>query len=236
MKNATKTLLFSVMALFICTSLIVGGTYALFTDTVDVNTHLKAGNLDVTLKCTKYSYTVLTEDGIMKTVDADTCPDLSTNKPLFKDMKAVPTTKHTATVFIGNAGSTAFTYGVRITWNGVTSDNDKALANQIKITIVNTMGTLLDTSDDVTKTFMLANCESADNDFNLGYLLAGENNETAGEGNNIIITAEFLDDGRPGVDTNVIKNNDAMNGEVTFDIQVYAVQMTEMPTTETAAP
>ncbi len=236
MKNATKTLLFSVMALFICTSLIVGGTYALFTDTVDVNTRLKAGNLDVTLKCTQYSYTVLTEKGIMKTVDADTCPDLSSDKPLFEDMKAVPTSKHTATVFIGNAGSTAFTYGVRITWNGVTSANDVALANQIKITIVNTMGTLLNTSDDVTKEFMLANCESADNDFNLGYLLAGENNETAGEGNHIIITAEFIDDGKPGNPQGNVNNNDAMNGEVTFDMQVYAVQMTKLPSAETTTP
>ena len=45
-----RALLISCSVILLCVSIIVGMTYALFTDSVSVNTHLQAGNLDIASK------------------------------------------------------------------------------------------------------------------------------------------------------------------------------------------
>ena len=62
MEKRTKTMLFSALTLLVCTVLIVGGTFALFTDSVMVNNHLSAGNLEVGLYRTSYREYVLGTD------------------------------------------------------------------------------------------------------------------------------------------------------------------------------
>ncbi len=50
-----KGLLYVCIALFLATTLAVGVSYALFSDSVQVQNHLEAGTLDVTLKRTSLS-------------------------------------------------------------------------------------------------------------------------------------------------------------------------------------
>ncbi len=202
----TKTLLLSALALCICTILIVGGTYALFTDTVTVNNHLEAGNLDVGLYRIKYQNHVLNSSGLMATSGIDTSRvDLTKNSAkLFNVVQAVPTSWYEATIEVSNLGSTAFVYGVRVLWkpNSNATDNDEAFAEQLKITITSAKLT-------APVEFMLKDCESYE--IALGYLLKNAGVET------FTVRAEFV---------NVPNNNSAMLATLDFDLQVYAMQKT----------
>lgn len=73
MLNRKRVLLLSASMILLCMCVIVGATYALFTDTETVKNHLQAGNLDVKFERTNLEYTVLNGDGMMivKTVEED---------------------------------------------------------------------------------------------------------------------------------------------------------------------
>ncbi len=247
MEKRTKTLLLSILTLCICTALVVGGTFALFSDSVKVNNHLSAGNLDVGLYRTSYKEYVLNDKGLMVERDGEDDPKFDerlplvgengSDKELFIVSKAVPTSWYQATMEVSNQGSTAFDYGVRILWTDTTDEtaddyckNDEIIASQIRITI-----TSKEISDEIADgkvtvtdengenpveinyvTFMLNECK--DNDVSLGYILAGDPVET------FTVKAEFVDDEVVGG----IVNNDAMNSELKFDVQVYATQKTSL--------
>ncbi len=207
----TRPILYSVLALCICTALIVGGTYALFTDTVKVNNHLSAGNLTVGLDRILYKQHVLADNGLMTDLEDKTVLDLTNNaNKIFNVEKAVPTSKYEATIRVSNntEGSTAFAYKVKILWspNKDATDNDEALAAQLKITVTSTK--LANGS----VSFYLDKC--ADHVMDMGYLLKGTDVDT------FTVTALFEDG----------PNNDAaQNAALEFDVQVEAVQITELP-------
>ena len=73
MLNRKRVLLLSASMILLCMCVIVGATYALFTDTETVKNHLRAGNLDVKFERTNLEYTVLNDEGMMilKTVEED---------------------------------------------------------------------------------------------------------------------------------------------------------------------
>ena len=48
--NRKRALLVSASVILLCMTIIVGMTWALFTDTQKVNNHLQAGDLSITLK------------------------------------------------------------------------------------------------------------------------------------------------------------------------------------------
>ncbi len=208
MSKLTKTLLLSMLTLCISTALVVGGTFALFTDTASVNNHLQAGNLDIGLFRTSYTEKVLGSNGLMTESEVDTTAvNLATNgSTLFNMVNAVPTSTYTATIEVSNLGSVAFDYGVRIIWsaNRDTTDNDDILAEQIKITIKSEK--IENSTNSVS--FYLADCD--DNDVSLGYLLKNAGAEA------FTVKAEFIND------DNV--NNSAMLANLSFDVQLYAVQ------------
>ena len=207
MEKRTKTMLFSALTLLVCTVLIVGGTFALFTDSVTVNNHLSAGNLEVGLYRTSYRECVLGTDCLMSesAENTDRIDLCAVGSMLFNVTNAVPTSWYQATIEVSNLGSTAFDYGMRILWeaNDDETDNDEVFASQIKITI---------TSEKLEEAveFMLDEC--ADHDISLGYLLKGTGAEA------FTVKAEFVDDGN---------NNSAMLANLSFDVQVYATQKTE---------
>ncbi len=223
MKSGTKALLTTLAMLCVSAALIIGGTYALFTDTVSINNRLSAGNLEVGLVRVSYQEHVLSKNGMMATSALDiTEVDLTkSEQPLFQVVNAVPTSWYQTTVRVSNLGSTAFDYGMRIIWapNSDPLDNDHLLAEQIRITVASHKiadadrdGIMtLDGEDMNYVSFTLK--EASLRDISLGYLL-----KNAGD-DSFTVKAEFVDSGN---------NNAAMLATLTFDLQVYATQKVEM--------
>ncbi len=208
-KSRTRTLLLSILTLCIATSIVVGSTFALFTDTVPVNNHLSAGNLEVGLFRTSYQTYELGANGIMATSTADTTRvDLSNSaEKIFNVDKAVPTSWYEAKLEVSNLGSTAFDYSMKILWNqaGTADANQLAFADQMQITV---------TSNKLTAPIVFKLSECNDQNISLGYIL-----KTATAPDTITIRAEFL---------NVDGNNSAMLATLNFDVQIYAVQKTSL--------
>ncbi len=207
MERRRKTLLLSILTLCICTALVVGAAFALFTDEATVHSHLQAGNLKVGLYRTAYTENALDVDGYLgetvvqaqdNVIDSNDL-NLENELWLFNIDNAVPQSYYEADIDIVNEGSVAFDYGMRIV---LTNGSDTALVDQIEITV--TYG------DEQTKSFILS--EYSTNDVDLGVL-------TAGKSGRFTVKAEFVDD----VDEEFVNNN-AMNETVEFYVQVYATQ------------
>ncbi len=208
MSKNIRTIALSMVVLCLCTTFIVGGTFALFSDFETVHNRLVAGNLDIELTRVDYREKVLDEEGFLAESTPITTPlDLVNGFEgyLFESVNAVPESWYQATIAVKNKGTTAYDYNVRIVWNEDNSakDEQKILASQISITI---------TSDKIdneshSTTFLLSECK--DNIVSLGYMVKGDNVDT------FTVTAAFIDHE---------DNNDAMNVALDFDIQVSATQ------------
>ncbi len=205
MNGRTRTLIFSMLALCVCTVIIAGATYALFTGEVIVNNHLSAGNLKVGLNRVSYTEAVLNNKGILvESKENKDVIDLTENaNPVFNVVNAIPTGWYNAKIEVSNLGTTAFDYTVKIVWspNDNTEDNDEIFAQQIRITVSSEK---LD--EDVT--FMLSDAASVGK-ISLGFIYANAEPET------FTVKAEFVD---------TANNNDAMLANLIFDIQVHANQ------------
>ncbi len=205
-----KTIAVSMAALCIATILAIGGTYALFTGKAEVNNHLVAGNLKIGMVQTNLVKRELdTTTGLMKDTTDGTDVDLVTNgKQVFEYKNVVPTTAYTSTIEITNEGSVAFEYNARIIWDKGEnpSAEDIALAEQIEITI---------TVGDKTKTFKLSECYEESSILDLGTFKKNDPKQI------MTVYTEFVNI------TDSTENNDAMLGEVSFDIQIDATQSTQ---------
>ena len=107
MKSTKKALILSVISLLACVSMLVGSTFAWFTDSVtSANNIIKSGNLDIVLE-----YATFNEDGTFKAwKDVSGASDILTNE-LFE-----PGVVEVAYLRVANAGSLALKYqlGVNI--------------------------------------------------------------------------------------------------------------------------
>ena len=63
--NRKRTLMISASVILLCMAVIMGMTWALFTDTQKIDNHLQAGDLDVTLKRIGLKKTTLTSTGYL---------------------------------------------------------------------------------------------------------------------------------------------------------------------------
>lgn len=206
-----KALLYVCIALLLTTSLAVGVSYALFTDSVEVQNHLEAGTLDVTLERTSLEYTFLNEEGYLVT-KTEGALDLTeaTKENVFgldtTTTKIVPGSYFDAKLAIGNNGNVAFDYSVEIKLLTKDEELANALAKQLKVTITDAEGKAV-------AEYMLsdlhgeANCE-----VKAGHMKANETKHNFG------VKVEFV---------NHADNNDAKSQEVAFDLIVSAVQATE---------
>ena len=205
-----KVLLYVCIALLVATSIGVGVSYALFTDSVEVQNHLQAGTLDVTLERTSLEYTLLNEEGyLVKQTEGALDLTKATADNVFgldaNATKIVPGSYFDAQLAIGNNGNVAFDYSVEIKL--LTNDEELAneLAKQLKVTITNAEGKavaeymLSDLQDD-------ANCE-----VKAGHMKANETKHNFG------VKVEFV---------NREDNNNAKSQAVAFDLIVSAVQAT----------
>lgn len=213
--NRKRALLVSASVILLCMTIIVGMTWALFTDTQKVSNHLQAGDLSITLKRLELTKTVLDNTtGKLVTPDPDTNPKTfsnPTNENVFgivEGEKIVPGTKYVAKMQIENHSDVAFGYWIQIVCTDKTNGAD--LAKQLKVTV---------------------NTDSADSAFvNDGLTVKGANDGYVGEliigaTAEFTVTVEFLDS---FVAENNIDHNDLAQGEnLSFDLVVHAVQATD---------
>ena len=227
MLKRNRLLLLSSSVVLLCLDIVVGATFALFTETSTVKHHLQAGNLTASLVRHSYTYTILGEDGVMKTVDSkdvaadnkDVDVDFSkANTSNFfgfdnsKTIKMVPGCTFNAVFTIANKGSTAFTYDfdfVKTDGKTISDIFAKQLnaevvaikADGTKVTVAS--GTVYEFVNDGAKVYGPASDE---------YLVVDANSSTK-----FSVTVTFVPSG---------SNNDAENGNVWFDFVVNATQYT----------
>ena len=210
-----RTLLVSCAVILLCMTVIIGMTWALFTDTHTVKNHLKAGDLDITLERIGLEKYTLNESGYLTSVEyTDTEAywnfSNSTEKDVFdiqSNEKIVPGSKFIATMRIKNESDVAFGYWIEIVCTDKTNGAD--LAKQLKVTV----NTGSDASAFVNDGLTVGSSSNY-----VGELSIGASAE-------FTVTVEFLDS---FVAENNIDRNDLAQGEnLSFDLVVHAVQATD---------
>lgn len=209
--------------ILLCMTVVVGMTWALFTDTQTVSNHLRAGDLQITLKRTELIKTTLDEKGYLVTQPADTDTvnftnptdenvfGLITDKDGKVTEKIVPGSKFVATMEISNDisnSSTAYDYWIEVVLNveGLTKEeiSDLHLDEQLQITIDSELDT-----DPAPQTL--------DKGLAVGSEKAPIGTLTLGDSDSFTVTMEFLD---------VDSNNSARAQNLSVDLVVHAVQRT----------
>ena len=214
--NRKRTLLVSGAVILLCMSIIVGTTWALFTDTQKVTNHLKAGDLTATLTRIALTKKTLDDDGylveteVQKTTDAAVDFTNPTTKNVFDigtDEKIVPGSKFVATMQIENNSDVAFGYWIEVVCTDKT--NGEVLAKQLKISV-----------DANEKYFADGDLRVGSKDAFVGVIEKGDNAT-------FTVTVEFEDKGFEFNETTrelSSVNNDAAGQNLTFDLVVYAIQ------------
>lgn len=212
--NRKRVLIVSGALILLCLTLIFGATLALFTDTQTVKNHLRAGDLDITLKRTELVKKTLDASGYLTWLDPDktvvdfTGPAKENVFDIGEDELIVPGSQFVATMQVENHSDVAFGYWIEIVCTDQQYGPD--LAKQLKVT-VNTG----------------ANASAFVGD---GLIVKGANGGYVGElaigqTATFTVTVEFLDS---SVLENGIEHNDLAQGEeLSFDLVVHAVQVTE---------
>lgn len=200
-----KTLVFSTVLIVLCLLLIIGGTYAIWTSSVEVNNHFSSGSLKAELYRTSYNKSSLTNEGVLENVSNST-KVLLNNESLVSNIfgiedgeKVVPGSTFETELEINNNGDVRFTYNVYILLTSVSND----LAEQMHVYVK---------TDDVYE--------------DKGYL------NSLIDGDRAIISTQYLNVGSSEkfsikvVFDDVVLNNNAQNQEVDFDLYVKAYQST----------
>jgi hypothetical protein len=205
-------------------TIIVGMTCALFTDTVTVENHLKAGDLNITLERTKLeTYSIDATTGYLVSTTNDDVVNFSnpTGKNVFDlttSSKIVPCSSYTATMRISNNTATvtenkqnsdvAYDYWIEIKLkvDGLTAEQIEALKldEQLNITV---------SSEELTEPMSALLSEG----LTIGSSIDPLGTLTLGDSDNFTVKMEFVDGAN---------NNDAKTQMLTFDLIVHAVQRT----------
>ena len=217
--NRKKALIVSASVILVCLTVVVGMTWALFTDTHVVKNHLKAGDLDITLERVGLVKHTLNERGFftpVKYTEREAYWNFSNSTPkdvfdIQSDEKIVPLTEYTAEMKISNQSDVAFKYWLEIvTAKGPDGEiSSEKLAEQLEITVT------VHNQDGTTKTTRLNNV----------LCIGGETAPVGILGINgaerFTVHVKFLDDSQEPFD-----NDDAQGASVYFDLVVHAVQHT----------
>ncbi len=220
-----RTLLSASVLMMLAAGVLVGGTYALFTDTAKITNHLQAGNLNISLLRTKLTKKTLDDLGYLKEETDTTIVDFSgvneTNMfGLSEDEVIVPTSSFTADLKLINGkvsadystitpSSVAFKYNVKIV---VDSSSDADLISQLNVVVKQ--------GDTEVKNQTL---DSFDNNVVLEGVMDKEDEFTT-----FSVQLNF-------VNLEPSENNKAQDKEATFDLVIEAVQLVDNPTTTSAS-
>ena len=202
----TRGLLISGSVILLCMTVIVGMTFALFTDSKSVRNHLRAGALSITLTRTHLEYAVLDEQGkLAVTVVEEPCDFSGESKEnVFgvdaEGIRIVPGSYFKAQMEIENGGDAAFTYNVGIQLIG----EPNSLMEQLLVTV---------THPDGSKTEKMLNELVAGLTVSVGEMEKGAAAQT------FTVEISFVDD--------TAINNAAQMQLAEFDLLVTATQKTE---------
>lgn len=133
-----RALLSAALTIMLSASIAVAGTYALFSDSVEVTNHLQAGTLELGLTRTKLVKSVpdATTGMPTKTEDA-TVRDFSaaTSENVFGigDEKIAPGSWYEVEMHVTNEGTVAFNYQVAIKLDAATTDENLEFAKQLTV-------------------------------------------------------------------------------------------------------
>ena len=134
MSNKKRILIVSFAVIILCLCLIVGVSYSLFTDSEKVTSHLKSGDLDVTLERVGLEYTVLNDAGYLEVKENKDVVDFTgkTDKNIFgleEEKLMAPGAYYEATLKLNNKGTVAFNYTIEIVLVGTSNE----FAKQLKV-------------------------------------------------------------------------------------------------------
>ena len=207
-----RILLSSCSVILVCMTVIIGMTWALFTDSLSIKNHLQAGDLAISLRRTNLEYCVLDSTGklVVTKIEDDLDFTESSKNNVFgidaENMLVVPQSYFTAEMELINKGNVAFTYDVAIK---LTSDvND--LTGQLEITVTG--------PDNKSQTVIFNPNEAKEKVLYTGSMLK----ETTTNAQKFTVTVKFLDDKT----TSGIDNNLAQGQFAEFDLIVTATQST----------
>lgn len=239
MYRRKRILLLSSSIILLCVCLIAGATFALFTEDATVKTHLKAGNLDLVLMRESYSYNYLDNKGeladVSETDPKDFTDPSAENFFGFDDSTTflmVPGSKFETVFSIGHekgsgnvpASNTAFDFNVDIVLTENTDPKAVAFAKQLYVTI----GSYDTDGNEVvwSEGYMYDGQFSlVDNLTNTDKYSEDDLHITIDEPAQKLFARVVFRDHKDTEDKND-DNNDAMQGDVTFDLFVTAVQST----------
>lgn len=212
-RGKIRTLLIACVTTMLCAAAVVGGTYALWSDQVQVTNHLSAGKMNVTLERVSLTRTYLDEDGYLVTQTDDETADFSgeSTENIFglndygteNAEKLVPGSCYSATLKLTNGGDVAFAYSVIIRCSTISSE----LARQLQVTV--TIG------DDTVAQRMLSEFSGDDEK------VVANSEMTKSGAQEFTVRIEFID--------NDETNNAAQEQTAAFDLIVNAVQSTQAP-------
>lgn len=211
MTKRKRSVLLSFTTMMLCLALVVGGSYALFSDQVVLTTHLKAGTLDITLERTNLvarsldsSTGFLTHKENPEIVDFST-PNTRNVFDLEKADKIVPGCSYTATLKITNNTDVAFGYWIQVI-NRTTGEIEPELAEQLKVSVLTKTGRIVD--------------GTVSEGLQVGSAAEPISIMAKSDAESFEVTLEFL---------NLASNNAAKSQNLNFDIVVYAVQVINQP-------
>ena len=216
MASRKRVLLVSASMVLLCLCIIVGATYALFTDTVTVENHLQSGDLDLGLYRTYLEYTVLDAEGRndkeVITTEVDFTETNIATANIFgitDDRVIAPGNYVKATLEIRNDGNVAFDYDAYIKLDSAVND----LAKQLQVTVTDANGVKIG------ETKFLSEMTQGEN----GYLITSGTSIGTSDNETFTVQILFVDYAEDAA----VDNDDAQDMDVSFDLIVNATQNTE---------
>lgn len=133
-----RALLSAALTIMLSASIAVAGTYALFSDSVEVTNHLQAGTLELGLTRTKLVKSVPDATTGMPTKTEDTTArdfSAATSENVFGigDEKIAPGSWYEVEMHVTNEGTVAFNYQVAIKLDAATTDENLEFAKQLTV-------------------------------------------------------------------------------------------------------